>query len=139
MDVRDTWGFEGGKFGHCSFKNAVLQSFSFSDCRTSAAGGGSRRKRKERDSHSRVSPLCNSAWGSAQPWAESKVHSGSDSGLGPHAWARGETPQTLMSFSLVLASVRACVRVCICVGLTGSLNRVENSGHSLYCDLCSLA
>ena len=33
-----------------------------------------------------------------------------------------------MSFSLVLASVRACVRVCICVGLTGSLNRVENSG-----------
>ena len=33
-----------------------------------------------------------------------------------------------MSFSLVLASVRACVRVCVCVGLTGSLNRVENSG-----------
>lgn len=121
-------GFEG-KFGHCSFKNAVLRNLSpSSDCRTSAAGGGSRRKRKERDSHSRVSPLGNSAWGALSPGQNPKCVQDLTLGWSTRLGTRGDPTDSLMSFSLVLASVRACVRVCVCVGLTGSLNRVENSG-----------
>ena len=121
-------GFEG-EFGHCSFKNAVLRNLSpSSDCRTSAAGGGSRRKRRERDSYSWVSPLGNSAWGALSPEQNPKCVQDLTLGWSTRLGTQGDPTDSLMSFSSVLASVRACVRVCVCVGLTGSLNRVQNSG-----------
>lgn len=71
-----------GEFGHCSFKNAVLRNLSpSSDCRTATAGGGTRKRKRERDTRP----------GSAQPPAKCKAQSGPYFGLVslPHAWGGG--------------------------------------------------
>lgn len=57
---------------------------------------------------------------------------------GPQARAGGDPTDSRMSLSLVLASVRARVRACVCVWLTASF-KLEDSGRLSYCDLASPA